>query len=604
MGDLGKAMDIPGRARHGRAWFAALLGLLPFLCFLPFIKDHYFHTPFWDDWSLIETYLNLKSSGGASWKELFGLHSGNLLLFPCLVYAADFHWLGGDLGYVIGLTILLAVGVWYFTVRLAMRTLSRERGLFFPILLASLLLFSPSQGLIWMWPMIYFWPGTGLAIAAGIYLIDGHAGKLWPHLVTLLLCLMSAGSQANGFFTPLIILFFLVLRHAWEWRKVRWPLAGWLAVSLIFIGSYGLMQLSSPGQNGEDMGGRHLGHVIHFFFVLLGSGLSHLSTIDAVTSATAIGMLLFGAYAAICVCLALTRDLDLIRKAAPWLTLGAFSLASGAMIAWARGVMELHVGLTDRYISATLYLPLSLIFLFPMVLTETVKRFRPAALPVLAPVWGGLGGALLVLLIGNWMDGLRFMEAEQTSQLQGEARLNLINLFPIDGLEAVYPFSGKLPSLVNQLAQMRCLKPVKLFKSDELDQGPFKIAFSPFSKGRAQFVNLEQTANGAYIARGFADARADRGEVDLVLLTWKAANRPTGDKRGEGEHIFDIAPVEMPWQFLAEQQAVHARWETTLSLERLPAETEVIVRAYALDQQNHRFISIPGEFPLTRKAGP
>lgn len=585
--------------RHALAARALLVGLaiIPACLILLLILRYGVDMPVWDQWEYVPFFEKF-SQGTLTLGDLFAQQNEYRQFFPNLIFVG-LGWLTRwNLRYEMMASFALACLVSFNVYRLGRLTLgggNPARGLAIYVL-ANLLIFSPIQYDNWLQGMqlIYFMPVA--CISTCLVVAYSKLSARTKFAACMCLSVVSTFSSANGILCWLVVLPVL----AWsgsreEWRAKRWLVSAWMAGLLLSAAVYFYDYQKPVHHPGLSELAVHPLKAAAYLMVLLGNaldvggvlflknpwGTSH-KIVAAATGLTLAALFVWSL-------LQILRDTrPLAYRAAGWLMLGAYSLASAVLVTFGRAGYGIEQAFAPRYTTLTVYLPVALVYLLPLILearTTGEKGRRVVKKGMLLPT-------LLVLFLCTqllaYASGIRQMSALGAKLRQGKACLLFINLVREDCLtQTVYPDVEKLRRAANSLDALGFLRPA-LMKSARVEDIAADGAQHPGHGG--SLVAVTQTGEHVYTASGWA-VLPGRGEpADAVLLTY--------DRAGSDSIVFALADTGEERSVVARtlgraSAPDYARWQKSFSVQNLPANP-VIINAWAFDARTGQAFKLDG----------
>ncbi len=571
---------------------ATFVSIVPACLLLTLILKYGVDVPHWDEWEYVRFFEKF-SQGTLTLADLFARQNEYRQFFPDLIFVG-LGWLTKwDKRYELLVSFALACLVSSNIYRLERLSIDGSRArrtmLFF---LTNLLVFSPVQYENWLLGMqiIYFMP-----IACVTTCLVIACSQLSPR-VKLLLCMclatVSTFSSANGLLCWLVILPLL----GWPSARVeggnqKWPALVWIGGFLLSTLLYFHGYQSSPGHPGLFDFLNHPLRACAYFFILLGKvvepgGIISLgghfrSGRDLVVGAT--GLILAGMF--MVSTLFVRRNLKLKSPAAVWVILGSYSIATGILVTIGRAGFGIEQALSSRYTTFTLYLPVALVHLIPIVLDRKIEKGRLVEQKrKLLPVLAGCVAALLSLI---YLYNVRQMSGFSQRLVQGKACLLLINVVDADCLtDKVYPNTEYLKLAANELDHLGFLRPA-LIKSSRVQD--IAIAGEQNARSYGSLDSVVQTAGDVYTASGWAVWSPREKPADAILLTYDKAE---GDSvifaltdTGEERHVIARLLRSSP-------PSAYAAWHKSFSLKGLPANP--VINAWAFDARTGKAVKLDG----------
>jgi hypothetical protein len=339
------------RGRNFQQAMFVALWTLPILAALYVVWRQTVAFPFWDEWNTPGAQLASWYRGTLTFAELCSQHNESRKLVPRLIYLPLFATAGWDvrliLPLVFGVVGLMAVGLYH----LAHRTIRSRIAAHLAFIAMNFLLFSPRQyqsfsnGIQWE----TFIPGLALVLALLVNLSTRTPAR--KTVYNALLALVSTYTFANGMLLWLLAFPVTTVREKSKssrpqlfWR-VAYVTAAAVSIACYFI-SYRHPPLSPPPASPiSDAPG-----LLQFFLIWVGS-------LFRVRNPVLVGGLIVTLFLTLA-----TISAWLIGKRRPWqphypwLVLGAYTLISGAITAFARLRFGLEIAADNRYAVFTVML--------------------------------------------------------------------------------------------------------------------------------------------------------------------------------------------------------------------------------------------------------
>lgn len=503
----------------GRAAFcgAAAFACLPAWLILRFGVD----VPYSDQWNIAH-FFEESARGTLTLADLYAQQNEYRQLFPHMLFVALGRLTGWDVRYEMFASLLLACFVAWGVWRLGARTFpdAPRRGLL--LLPACALNFSAMQYDNWLFgvQVVYFAPIA--CVVAGLLVADwGRVGTAAAVASCACLSAVSTFSSANGLVAWLVLPpALLAARAGARANALRWlPLwcAGLALCALGYVNDY-----SHPGAHPElsDAVRRPLDALLYFVAYLGGplaaGGWPLLVALPVGAGALAL-------YAAACAYLSGRRgDGALVRRAAPWLALGAYSLVTGALVTVGRVGFGVAHATTTRYVGFSLYLLVALVYLLPLVAGDAARRGRlTAGRLALLKRLGTAAAALLVLAhVVIFVLVVRHSAADwRRMMLRGKACLLFIGVALEEPCQPEGRFDfGLMRERAESLDRMGYLRP-PLFRDG-------RVRGMAAGAGCAEgSFRLAPAGGGAYAAEGSARLPRRGGEpADAVVLARGASD--------------------------------------------------------------------------------
>jgi hypothetical protein len=497
--------------------------------------------PYWDQWYVVGLaeafHFHI-----LTFAQLFAQFNEHRHFFPRLLLLGIDAVAHGNVKWDLAALWLLAVVVLMNVYRMAQLTLQGSSvGLLTATLLASLLIFSPIQYENWLWgnQVTLFIPIVCLTTALTVaYSVRNSWVVFW---VSAGLAAVASYSFANGLLCwPLL---FPAQLQQFKTKPAKLGAASlWIVLAAVTVIAffYHYRFLNSRPQLADLPARSEL--MIISFLGFLGAPLSFGTGINAERLAHFIGAIT--ALTAALVCLRFIncrRKPGILWRCLPWLTIGAYALATAVSVTLGRATSSPARLLESRYTSFSIYLFVALIFLWLIL-------FAPPDAP---PGWKrwrveGIIAAILLLQFFTSMYAIGQMKEMRSDRLESKACLAFFNLINDPCQTERLDWN---PMLLKQRVQS--LEGLDFFHPPLVRSADLRLltdAADPSSKRYGVFESLANVGSGFYRASGSgtADAvvlsylRADGAPVAFAMADWmkvNASNNPTG-----WEKWFELPP--------------------------------------------------------------
>jgi len=558
------------------------LTLLP-PCFLAaLIFTYSVDFPQWDQWGYVPFFEEF-SRGALTFSHLFAQVNEYRQFFPNLVFVT-LGWLTRwDVRYEMWALFLLACLISFNVYRMARLTIDGT-GLrvLLLVFMANLLIFSPSQSENWLQgqQLVYYVP---IACITGCILV---AHSRLPPIARFAVCAclstISTFSSANGGLCWVVVLPVLLTAArspiaGRKWFVTAWVL-GFLSNAAFYLRGYykpwwspsPLTALVNPLQ------------AVLYFLRFLGAPLG----LEKGRLAAPVGFLLLSLFAVGCALVIRYRhDSTLVRRMTPWLMVGAYSILTAVMTMIGRVGLGVGQSMNVRYIGYSVYLPVSLIFLVPLItdkLVNETKFTRRRSVPQVTVALAVLFLLWQPLIFAKGIQGMREMRRKL---LQSKASVLLIDLVPDPELvNTLYPDLSFLAVKANILDELGFLRP-RLVRSKRVQD---------FDGGATGYGALDHGANSgkAYVVSGIATLPYRREAADAVILAYE---KPNGDcivfalthpgVGSGGQRITSESGINFP------------RWEKSFSGDQLPFRPAKVT-AWAFDANTAKAFRLDGSYVI------
>jgi len=540
----------------------------------------------WDQWEIALFFIKA-SRGSLTAADLFAQQAEYRQFFPNLIFVALgwlTHW---NIKAEMFVSLLLACLIAFNLYKLSLMTFYGNHSTrVLLMLITTLLVFTPAQFESWLLgeQIIYFMPAvcitTSLCVA---YSKLSSPAKL---IICLLLAIVSTFSSANGLIIWIVIAPTLFFRSAsgWkDWRFAVWVL-GLLLSSVIYFNGFQKPAYTPSLSTALYQPLRGL----FFFCAFLGAPL--MTSNRFLLVAAGLGAL----FATLFVLSFLyvwkrIEDRKLQHQSTGWLMLGGYSFITAIMVSVGRVGFGLDQSLSSRYITFSVYLLISLLYLVPLLVDDLMKRkglTRSKSRKRLITV---AISALIFLHLLNSAAAIRQMAWMKVRRLESKACLLFINVMPNECLSNGFPELSVLRSRINAINELGLLRPA-LIKSYQIEDLAPTLG-NDGSYGRLEGVTLNE---GSFLASGWAGLPNRKEAADAVLLTLENdQSRPI---------IFAYAKMNVVQpsfkRFFVDNPTGDWRWQKTISIDRAGVTLPVNVSAWAFDATSGKAHKLSGTYTI------
>jgi hypothetical protein len=544
-------------------------------------------------------------------------HVDSRLFFPNLLNIALAFLTDWNVKYEMVVTFLLACLVSFNVYQLGKMTIegSQIKRLML-LLLSNLFIFAPVQAYNWLWGLQYtmFVPiaciTTALLVVAKLSLSTKTKASMYIALC-MMFATISTFSFANGILAWIVVFPAIALSKtgggsAWKrWFVLAWVIGFGLNVALYFSGYQRRFALSEALL--------HPIQTLHYLLAFLGAPYSF--GLPAVLSsargavpydltvylATITGAALLSLFVALCIYLSWSlknssgfpRSLGeltnsaLLQQSSVWLMIGAYSIFSGLLSAFGRVGLGVGDALGLRHLTHPLFLAVSLIYLTPIVFSNTARNGDFSRSKLIATTVGT--SLIAIVVFFNVLTSVHWVMAQipraSLERLNGKACLLLFDVVGDDACvtEKLFtPGADKLRrwGVVKMANDLGFLTP-GLIESDKVrDIG---IGRESEGLGYGFFDILTKQDDGSYLAAGWAISPEEERPADAVLLAYEDANgEPT---------VFAITDVRVERPDIVEglddRSYILSGWQEYFRPSAVPANSTEIT-AWAFDVETER----------------
>jgi hypothetical protein len=575
---------------------AGIPAIVPLLFILRFGVQ--FH--FWDEWDPNWAGMYVKAfNGQLTFADLVAQHNEHRMVVSRLIQLAMNHFDHWNNFHV------LIVG-WIFVcitsialLPLCRRTSDEYRTTRW--FLCNLLLFAPIQYQNWLWGAggPYFLAPMFLVLI--LLILGSRAGYGIKLISCLLLATAATYSNGNGVLCwPLsaILLAWPESGSEWNVKPIQKMFVVILGIGfLVNVGLY-LIHFKLPEFGGAQNFQAGPLQLCLYFLVFIGNPFAYISATNPIAIGAIAGallLLLILAASGYFVFAWRKGDADLCWRMLPWLVIAAFAVGSAAMATRGRAGYGPDQALQSRYATGSLYLPLALVNLLPLICRDMTRRR-----PVMEELFDfyiptGFCVALIVAILSclgpalarsrHWSDTLRSLKGA----------LLMVNVLPDNPqLYNVYPTPSVLVQTANGANRVGYISP-PLIESDDADL----IRAADSAQAGGVDGKLESCAgdlaSGDYKIVGWAARISPAESADAVFITYQdAADRSI---------ICAMADLDIPRDDVVDQTGVagyqRSGWQVLLPPARIPKELKrTRITAWILDTDNGKAFPLDGAFDM------
>ena len=277
-------------------------------------------------------------------------------------------------------------------------------------------------------------------------------------------------------------------------------------------------------------------------------------------------------------------------RALIWLMIGAYSILNGMLIAVSRMEITPVAATWTRYVSYSIFLPVSLIFLIPIVVEDISRHTRPEIGRMLMRTAGGLLAVTMVFQIFKFRDGVALFEGIRATQAQRKASLLFIDLVRFDSTAKTWREQtlDDIRPLADALSAHGWINPPLIQRPRMQDLEDSTVTNSE-SYGKIEQIG--DVGDGEIGIIGWAYDPRRRSLAGAVVLSWE---KPGGDAVP-----FAIAQMGIERSSEATDSPLrYSGWQLGFPSGLLPAET-VDLRAWWLETSTGKAVPLPGVHRLT-----
>jgi hypothetical protein len=456
---------------------------------------------------------------------------------------------------------------------------------------SNVFVFAPPQFENWLsaWGLANALPGA-LTVAA--ILAARTACRSWARLALCMLPAVAATfSNGCGFLTWGLAGLVMAWSDSWQEFRGKGPkLIAWAAALALCAALY-FHNYHPPAARDEY---RHSA-ALAIQFITLFAGNSFLYTTPFwLTACPVIGAILLAAFGACVLLFAFFRwsgETGICRRMVVWLAAGGFGLGTAILGMVSRAGYGLGQGSISRYVSFSIFLPLALVNLTPLILRELERRW---SIRIQGSAF--LAGALLSVQVVGLPAALDTVRTFQAEHRANKGMLLLLNILPKEDKMAM-SIHLDVPELRREANEM---DPIGFLHPRLIDTPYADLIRDTNPKDidgvKGHFDGGTLNGKRALLVNGWAAVPAHYRLADKVILTYQDANDHSvifasatmGVDRG------DVAKE------LGDSRYELCGWNCLVSAANLPAGfLTADVRAWVLDADTGKTFLLPGGATVT-----
>ena len=559
-----------------------MTGLLPAALLVICVSRYGVNVPYGDGWlmiPLIEKWQNHQ----LTLSDIFQQHNEHRIAIPKLIYLAFATLTNWNLRAEMFFSIALCIGTSFGLYLLLKQTvrLSRTQVLLLWCV-CNIFIFSPAQAENWLWGFQLQMFIPQLCLVAALVAVSVEPCSLTRWAVGAGLTLIATLSFGNGLLLWPVLSLVMIMRRERRSLLIAWALLGAVVVALYFH-----HYISAP--KSRPITGNWLDYPA-YFLVFLGGPLVRQRMLFSAIMIGAAGLTLFGAF----FIYFFRRGGQRLHRAAPWLALGSYAVASAAVAAATRVHGEPLQAADSRYLTISQHMYLALIAL-SVLASGTGETKNEKSFGWLTASKAPLITALVVLALIGFPVGIADMAAIQRNTTTGLAALE---------------FSKVLDT--KNLMREQLLVPKKI--SDPVSYAAILERFNFLGHPVRDTTQLEDAQNRpkrATMEFGETNEVLSIGDNQFQIKGWSfLRERGTPGpavvlcyREGDQWHAFDICKTGELRRDLAERfhnREYHkAGWSKTFSRNQLPAAAEKI-SAWTVDPIANVVYKLPPDYILPK----
>jgi hypothetical protein len=542
--DLNPSSPVSSLQRSARHRLLAVLWLVPplYICWL--VCRYAVDVPFDDDLAIGDDIYHW-ISGTLRWADLIAQHNESRPLFPRILFSVLASHAGWDLRYQMACSILLVACTSLLSLAIALRSISNRPAALAIGLLMNLLWFSPAQWLNFLWGIQFITFVPALSLVVVILALGSNLPLPISVMVSAISAIVATYSNANGLLVWIVSLPLLVLTSS-RFRflgLVAWGVLGTITCTYYFH------DYQSPDASTFLMALRQPTVAVGFVLAFLGNGVRRNANVDSACLAGLLVLLSWGS--GVTYALLRCRSVNISNRLLPWITLGAYSIASACMAMLGRVI---HFGLpgavTERYPTFAIPIWLSIVPLW-VVLFQQQHLPRPTRCRRTFMLFPWLASLIIIMLTVraaySVRNDIRYYNARR---LAGRATAQFALVAPDKEAinKTLCPGSAAVIQTLQNMHKVHRLT-FDFIGSDDINE--FDATNQMVGVGEFSSITAYK---GRLLLRGWAYLPAQRRMADAVLLT---SRDPVGHER-----LFAIAFRDR------EERSEVKQWESPSFLSR------------------------------------
>jgi len=573
-------------SRRRLLYLGFVVAWAPAVATLELILRYGVDLPFYDQWvaeaPLFAKIWRHQSTVADFWAQ----HNEHRMVFPKLVYVAlawATHWnVRAELVATWALVCIVSVAIR----RCQRSTVGAEGWLrMLQLLLANILLFSPAAFETWLWAISLVNILQVTCILCSLALACSAAPLRMKVGCGAALALVATFSTINGFLGWLLPLPLLFLQPAPAGDRAQrrlfivWMIA-FIVSAMAYFSGYekpsGHPSLLTAFANPID--------AAQFLLVYFGNPFTPLTHPRYTSIAQLIGGVLLALYIGACSYILYRRSNPaLLNRSLVWIVVGLYSLLNGLSVTVSRLGFGPMAATWSRYVSYSIFLPLALVFLLPIVASDLADDGRRSPSQLAAGVLIVVLVVLLVFDLFKASEAVAIMRLTRVRRLQGKAALLYVDAFRDESIKTyVSRTDTDIRPIADDLSMLGLLHPpiLKTARMQDIE----RATATEMASGALD--RATQTGTDRVALRGWTWNPRTGMPADAVIVSYEAAN---GDSIACAVADMTLDSFEPP----GESKTAAAAWQLELPTERLPGGT-LRLCAWALDIDRAAAIRLPG----------
>jgi hypothetical protein len=596
-----------------------------FLAFL--IARFAVNVPFLDEWfTPASIFSKIHDSGQISFSDLIEQHNESRLFFPKLIFLLSAyltHWdTRHEMAIIFLMACLIATNLLYIAAKtITVEKTSKQARLLLFMALSNMLIFSPAQYENWLWgiQIVVFIPI--LCLTTGISVWYSNIRDVWKVVFVVSLSTVSTFSYANGLLCWFLLPLTAIFLGKWNILKrhvkliVFWGVA---CISNLTLYFWNYVKPTNHPSFFESL--FHPLKALNYFFAFLGSSLGGGSLI--LSSMVGFAVMLIAGILGVVFSIRWGSK-GLRYRAAGWITLLVYSLASAVITTSGRMGFGVEQAMESRYTTFSLYGIIGLMGLV-MILSDEISwhsdmdsaivvsqstsiiifssNNKEQNRIVVPPSWSYefafkritrdlplfLAILLIVLNISVQNTYINAMDMKHRERLYAKACL--IHADFVEDNCMTQSLANPLNIFKRNLTATRALG---ILKQEDFAQNAQVVNAASGFYDYGWIDSMKPTSGDNLVASGWAMLENPERSADAVLLSYQ-------DDQGENR-VFTVAPVKFdrPDVSNVKQNSAYTRsgWAVQFSRKSLPSR-KVEIKAWAYDVKTKNSYPLNGVHTL------
>ncbi|OCR02800.1 hypothetical protein BCD67_18235 [Oscillatoriales cyanobacterium USR001] len=303
-----------------------ILYLIPVALLIWFVASFSVNVPVHDQWRLVNLFDKI-AGGNVSFGEFWALHSNHRIIFPKIIIsilAFSSQW---NINYELILSIFFAIASFILIYKLSANQVRNKGDNLFHLtnILTGFWVFALVQHENWLWGFQLAWFLVNLCVIIAIFVLSLET--IWGDsrlFIAAICCEVASFSSAQGLLSWLALIP-VVIAVKGEFLQIRKRLGLWIFLFLLTAALYSIDYHPKREMSMISLWEKPL-VVVNYFFNILGSPIVRYPGFSGVLGLVILLVFLFFLF------YFYSKNVAIQEQAAPWLSLGFFSVLSAVFI--------------------------------------------------------------------------------------------------------------------------------------------------------------------------------------------------------------------------------------------------------------------------------